>query len=39
MTIEEHHMFSYITFPGGKSKVLTLSYDDGRRWDRLFPNI
>ena len=24
----------YTCFPGGKHKVLTMSYDDGRTWDR-----
>lgn len=32
-------MFSYITFPDGKSKALTMSYDDGRRWDRQLVEI
>ena len=32
-------MFSYITFPGGKSKALTMSYDDGRRRDRQLVEI
>ncbi len=32
-------MFSYITFPGGRSKALTLSYDDGRSQDRRLVEI
>ena len=27
-------MFSYITFPEGRSKALTMSYDDGREQDK-----
>ena len=32
-------MFSYITFPGGKSKALIMSYDDGRSRDRQLVEI
>jgi len=32
-------MFSYITFPEGKSKALTMSFDDGRKQDRRLVEI
>ena len=32
-------MFSYITFPEGRSKVLTMSYDDGRIHDKRLVEI
>jgi len=32
-------MYSYITFPGGRSKALTMSYDDGRSQDRRLVQI
>ena len=32
-------MFSYITFPEGRSKVLTMSYDDGREHDKRLVDL
>ena len=32
-------MFSYISFPEGRSKVLTMSYDDGRVQDKRLVDI
>ena len=32
-------MKSYICFPGGKFKVLTMSYDDGKVQDRRLIDI
>ena len=32
-------MKSYICFPGGKAKALTMSYDDGQKFDRRLVDI